>query len=124
MQDKVLLQHYHYTYDWHPTQCMARNLLLLYYHYLFIQTYFQQCPDSLAARVLARISKMPVQNSNFNISGGPDFASNILLLLIPASFHSLVYQKGQSTLQLCPRRWFVCKLFGNYPPKVKIEKSS
>ena len=32
-------------------------------------------------------------------------------------------QKGQFTLQLCPRRWFVRKTYGNYTPKVKIEKS-
>ena len=31
-------------------------------------------------------------------------------------------QKGQFTLQLCPSRWFVRKIFDYYPPKVKIEK--
>ena len=54
-------------------------------------------------RVLARISKMPVQNSNFKISYRPDLATNLLQILIPATIDSLVCQKGQ-TLQLCPAR--------------------
>ena len=41
-------------------------------------------------RVLARISKMPVQNSNFKMSGRPDLATNLLQILIPATFNSLV----------------------------------
>ena len=77
-----------------------------------------------AYRVLARISKMLVQNSNFKISARPDLATNLLQILIPATSNSLVCQKGQFTLQLCPRRWFVRKIFGYYNPKVKIEKSS
>ena len=75
-------------------------------------------------RVLARISKMPVQNSKFKISARPDLATNLLQILIPATINSLVYQKGQFTLQLCPRRWFVRKMFGYYTQKVKIENSS
>ena len=63
-------------------------------------------------RVLARISRMPVQNSNFKISARPDLAINLLQILIPATINSLVCQKGQFTLQLCPRRWFVTKIFG------------
>ena len=54
--------------------------------------------------VLARISKMPVQNSNFKISAHPDLATNLLEILIPATFDSLVCKKGQFSLQLCPRR--------------------
>ena len=76
------------------------------------------------SRVLARISKMPVQNSNFKISSCPDLATYLLQILIPAIFNSLVCQKGQITLQLCPRRWFVWKIFGYYTQKVIIEKSS
>ena len=57
---------------------------------------------------------MPVQNSNFKISACPDLATNLLQILIPATFNSL----------LCPKRWFVRNIFGTYPPKVKIEKSS
>ena len=34
------------------------------------------------ARVLAKISKMPVQNSNFKISARPDLATNLLQILI------------------------------------------
>ena len=69
---------------------------------------------------------MPVQNSNFKISARPDLAisTNLLQILIPATINSLVCQKGQFTLQLCPRRWFVRKIFGYYTQKVKIEKSS
>ena len=67
---------------------------------------------------------MPVQNSNFKSFARPDLATYLLQILIPATFNSLVCQKGQFTLQLCPRRWFVRKIFGYYTPKVKIEKSS
>ena len=75
-------------------------------------------------RVLARTSKMPVQNSNFNISALPDLATYLIQIPIPATINSLVCHKGQFTLQLCPRRWFVGKIFCYYNPKVKIEKSS
>ena len=74
------------------------------------------------SRVLARISKMPVQNSNFKISARPDLATNLLQILIPAIFDSLVCQKGQFTLQLCPRRWFARKTLGHYTQKFKIQK--
>ena len=67
---------------------------------------------------------MPVQNSNFKISARPDLATNLLQILIPATINSLVCQKGQFTLQLCHRRWFVSKIFGYNNSKVKIEKSS
>ena len=49
---------------------------------------------SRASRVLARISKMPVQNSNFNIFARPDLATQLLQILIPTSFNSLLCQKG------------------------------
>ena len=78
----------------------------------------------MGTRVLARISKMPVQNSNFKISACPDLATNLLQIPIPATVNSLVCQKGQFTLQLCPRIWVVRKLLGYYLPKVKIKKSS
>ena len=76
--------------------------------------YFLIMTGLLCRRVLARISKMPVQNSNFKISARPDLATNLLQILIPATINSLVCQKGQFTLQLCPRRWFVRKIFGYY----------
>ena len=78
----------------------------------------------IIVRVLARISKMPIRKSIFKISARPDLAFNLLQILIPATINSLVCQKGQVTLQLCPRRWFVTKIFGYYTPKIKIEKSS
>ena len=67
---------------------------------------------------------MPVLNSNFKISACPDLATNLLEILLPATINSLVCQIGQFTLQLCPRRWFVRKVFDYYTQKVKIEKSS
>ena len=76
------------------------------------------------SRVLARISKMPVQNSNFKISACLDWATNLLQILIPTIFNSLMCQNGQFTLELCPRRWFVSKILGFYPPKVKIKRYS
>ena len=39
-------------------------------------------------RVLARISKMPVQISNFKIFARPDLATYLLQILIPATFNS------------------------------------
>ena len=76
------------------------------------------------SRVLARISKMPVQNSNFKFSARPDLATYLLQILIPATINCLVHQKGQYTLQLCLRRWFVKIIFGYYTQKVKIERFS
>ena len=78
---------------------------------------------ALHSRVLARISKMPVQNSNLKIFALPDLATYLLQILIPATFSSLVCQKGQFTFQLCLRRWFVRKIFSYYTPKVTIKKS-
>ena len=44
--------------------------------------------DLLAgSRVLVRISKIPVQNSNFKISAHPDIATNLLQILIPCSYN-------------------------------------
>ena len=76
------------------------------------------------ARVLARISKVPVQNSNSKISARPYLATYPLHNLPPTTLNSLSCQKGHFAHQLCPRRWFLRKIFGNYPPKVKIENFS
>ena len=76
----------------------------------------------LGGRVLARVSKMPVQNRKFISSARPDLATNQLEILIPATFNSLVCQKGQYTLHLCIRRWFVRKIFGILPPKSQNRK--
>ena len=72
-------------------------------------------------RVLARISKMPVQKSNYKISACPELASHLLQILFPTTFKSLLCQKGQFTLQLCPKRWLNRKIFGNYPKKSKLK---
>ena len=87
-------------------------------------TFWPKCCPRVVVRVLARISKMPVQNSNFKISARPDLTTYLLQILIPATFNSLVCQKEQLILQLCHKRWLVRKIFGYYTPKVKIEKSS
>ena len=64
---------------------------------------------------------MPVQNSNSKTSAHPDLATNPLQILIPKAFDSLLCQKEQFTLQPCPIRWFVKKIFGYFPPtKVKL----
>ena len=63
---------------------------------------------------------MPVQNSNFKISARPDLATNLLRFIIPNTSASLSCQKEQFTLKPCPKRWFVRKIFGYYPPKLKI----
>ena len=84
----------------------------------------KSCQESHRNRVLARISKMPVQNSNFKISARPDLATNLLQILISSTINSLVCQKGQFILQVCHRRWFIRKMVGYYTQKVKIEKSS
>ena len=69
------------------------------------------------SRVLARNLKMPVQNSNSKFSARPDLATHLLQILIQTTFNSLVYQKGQFPLWLCPRRWFAWEVFGYHPPK-------
>ena len=51
-------------------------------------------------------------------------ATNLLQIPISTTYNSLLCQKGQFTLQLCPRRLFVRKTFGYHPPKVKIENPS
>ena len=63
-------------------------------------------------------------SQDFKISARPDLATDLLKILIAATINSLVCQKRQFTLQLCPTRWFVRKIFVYYTPKVKIEKSS
>ena len=68
---------------------------------------------------------MPAQNSHSKISAHPDLATYVLQILTTATLNSVVCQKGQFTLQLCPKRCFFWgRIFGYYPPKVKIEKSS
>ena len=74
-------------------------------------------------RVLDRILKMPVQNSNSKISAHPDIATNILQILISTTFNSLSCQTGQFILQLCPRGRFVKERFGYNPQKVRFENS-
>ena len=65
---------------------------------------------------------MPVQNSNFKNSAHPDLATNLLHILISATINSQVCQKGQFTPHLCPRRWFVRKIFGYFNLKVEIKR--
>ena len=74
--------------------------------------------------VLSQDFKNACPEQLFQNIARPYLATYLLQILIPATYNSLVCQKGQFTLQLCPRRWFVRKIFGYYTPKVKIEKSS
>ena len=64
---------------------------------------------------------MPVQNSNSKISALPNFATNLLQMLISTTFHCLLGQKGQFSLHLCPRRWFDRKMFSYHPQKSKLK---
>ena len=72
--------------------------------------YFSTGAQSISpgARVLARISKMPVLNTNFKISARPDLNTN--LLQIPTTFEAYCVKKGN--LLFC----FVIEdgLFGKY----------
>ena len=49
-------------------------------------------------RVLARISKMCVQNSNSKISPHPDLATYLFQMIIPTTFNSLLCQISQDGL--------------------------
>ena len=64
--------------------------------------------NTLSTRVVARISEMPVQNSYHKISACADLATQLLL---PTTFYSLFYQKGQFTLKLCLRSWIVMERY-------------
>ena len=76
-----------------------------------------------AARVLARISKMPVQNSNFKISARADLATKRLQIFIPTTLNSLLCRKSQINLQPSPERWFTRKkTFGLLSPKIQNRK--
>ena len=68
-------------------------------------------------RVLARISKMSVQNNN----SCPDLVSQLLqiLIIIPTTFVRLLFLKGQFTHKPCHRRCFSGKIFGYCPQKSK-----
>ena len=65
--------------------------------------------DALIAqfnRVLARISKMPAQNSNSKISDRPCITTQLLQILTPTTLYRLLCQKGQLTIPPHPRTWF------------------
>ena len=67
--------------------------------------------NTLSTRVVARISEMPVQNSYHKISACADLATQLLQILLPTTFYSLFYQKGQFTLKLCLRSWIVMERY-------------
>ena len=71
-------------------------------------------------RVLARISKIPVQNSNSKISACPDLATDLLQILTLTTFNSILCQKCQFTLQLCPERLCFGKCLVITPKKSKF----
>ena len=78
------------------------------------------CWSVTQCRVLARISKMPVQNSNYKISARPDLATDLLQSLIPTTFNSLLCQKWQFTYLLCHRKWFLRIIFVFTPKMSKL----
>ena len=80
--------------------------------------------NTISDRVLARILKMPVHKSNTKISAHPNLPTQLLLILIPTTFSSLLCQIWHLTFQPCLRRWYVRKIFSYYPHKVRIENSS
>ena len=51
-----------------------------------------------SCRVLVRILKLPVKNSNSKISAHPDLATQLLQIHIPNTFNSRLCQKGQFSL--------------------------
>ena len=67
---------------------------------------------------------MPIQKSNFKISARPNLDTNSLQFHTLTTFISILCQKRQFILQLCPRRCFDRKIIGNYSKKAKIEHSS
>ena len=68
----------------------------------------------------ARISKMPVQNSNFKISARADLATKRLQIFIPTTLNSLLCRKSQINLQPSLEMWFIRrKKFGLLSPKIQ-----
>ena len=64
------------------------------YVYTYVHTYIY---TYMCTGVLARISKMPVQNSNSKISTRPHLATNLRILLkhvVATTFNSLLCQNG------------------------------
>ena len=59
---------------------------------------------------------MPVQNSNFKISAHRELAANLPQYLIPTIFDCYNVSKGAIYTRGIAR-----KIFGYYPPKVKIQ---
>ena len=56
----------------------------------------------LGYRVLARIPKLPVQNSNSEIPARPDLSTQLLQIGNSTRSISILCQKGQFTLKPCP----------------------
>ena len=81
------------------------------YNFINIAVVIFKCPSVIAcciclfSKVLATIFKMPVQNSIHKISARPDLATQLLQIVIPTTINSLLCQKGQLTLEACPRTW-------------------
>ena len=88
-------------------QSFFKDFSLFYLHMKFCMIGVEDWTSMLkvsSVYVLARILKMPVQNSNFKIFARPDLATHLFQILLPATFNNLMCQKGQFSLQVCPRR--------------------
>ena len=92
---------------WARIGSLAATYILLKLYSDRLMTRMFEITFTWQSRVSARISKMTVHNSNFKILARPDIATNLPLILIPATMNNLVSRKGQFT---CPRRWFVRKI--------------
>ena len=96
-------------YDYIMADCFLFLGQLFSKHFLNISLCgrnHQNSPSDLGdtGRVLARLSKMPVQDSNSKISDFPDLSTNLLQILIPTTFNSPLCQKEHFILHLSPSR--------------------
>ena len=60
---------------------------------------------------------MPFQNDHLKISACPDLVTQLLKILSPTVFDSLLGKMGQFTLQPCLMRGYVKQRFDNYRQK-------
>ena len=105
-----------------PLKLHLDVLVCVYFKYIRPNDPHTPCWPSPSTRVLARILKMPVQNSNSKISACPNSATNLLQILKPTTFNSCMCQKGQFTLQ--SQKMVCLEDIQLFPPNVKIENSS
>ena len=72
-------------------------------------------------RVLARISKMPDQNSNSESSAHPNLATNLFQITLPSTYISLLCQKGNSHFSYVLEDGLLGKYLVITPKKSKLK---